>query len=312
MDDDDNDENENDESGQLDLSSSLSPSAAVTSGQLRKLEFFDARTEENISASKARYLRSQTPASERASGTTDENDADAILLETNKQLLRWSDKYVRIEPGGKGKCEFPCCEKIFQDRNYLEKHIVSRHVDTLKTFFPSPAEPYMKSRYDLEPISEKPLPQVVVESENVRNRNELRPVLAFLPKPQQLQVAPSLDGTGLHIAPSLDGLDLPIAPSLGEGTLEPNFNLRICHKFQVGLCKRGSSCKYAHILNEVPVSEPPPKVPFVPVVYDQDKPKIQAVTLDFGDDALPPPPKKLKLLVGKKSSTSAISASCLT
>lgn len=84
VDDDDNDENENDESGQLDLSSSLSPSAAVTSGQLRKLEFFDARTEENISASKARYLRSQTPASERASGTTDENDADAILLETNK------------------------------------------------------------------------------------------------------------------------------------------------------------------------------------------------------------------------------------
>lgn len=96
----------------------------------------------------------------------------------------------------------------------------------------------------------------------------------FSLQPQQLQVAPSLDGTGLHIAPSLDGLDLPIAPSLGEGTLEPNFNLRICHKFQVGLCKRGSSCKYAHILNEVPVSEPPPKVPFVPVVYDQDKPKV--------------------------------------
>jgi hypothetical protein len=65
----------------------------------------------------------------------------------SQQLLRWSEKYVRIEPEGKGRCEFPGCDKVFQDRGYLEKHIVLRHTDTLKTFFPSPAEPFVKSRY---------------------------------------------------------------------------------------------------------------------------------------------------------------------
>jgi hypothetical protein len=98
VDDDGNDENEykNNDSGQLDVSSTLSPSIAATSSQLRKLEFFDARTEENISASKARCLRSRTPASERSSGTADENDADAILFETNKVSVFYIICYSRL------------------------------------------------------------------------------------------------------------------------------------------------------------------------------------------------------------------------
>ena len=133
------------------LEKDTTKSVNTATPQPRRTSFFDARIDDAIAASKARTARAKIPLSERkplgVAGSQDDDDADAIALEMEKLLSKWSGKYAIIELDGKAKCEFPQCGKAFQSKAFLEKHIITRHGDTLKTFFPSPAEPYMRARY---------------------------------------------------------------------------------------------------------------------------------------------------------------------
>lgn len=75
--------------------------------------------------------------------------------------------------GEKARCCYVNCKKLFKNLDFLTKHLRSKHEAFAKEGLVRISQPYMKSRYDAEPLANKPLPPVRMET---KNGIEIRPI----------------------------------------------------------------------------------------------------------------------------------------
>lgn len=71
-----------------------------------------------------------------------------------------------IESNGRVRCPYVNCKKLFKNKDFLVKHMKSRHTDFLRFQLAQLVYPAMEKNYLLESLEYRLMPQIAVE----RNR----------------------------------------------------------------------------------------------------------------------------------------------
>jgi hypothetical protein len=86
---------------------------------------------------------------------------------------------LKPEKDGKCRCCYVSCNKLFKGADFLGKHMRLKHEDFAAQQLLQDAMPYMRRRYEAEPMGARPLPPVEVEA---HGRTELKSVKTILDK----------------------------------------------------------------------------------------------------------------------------------
>jgi hypothetical protein len=86
---------------------------------------------------------------------------------------------LKPEKDDKCRCCYVTCNKLFKGADFLSKHMRLKHEDFAADLLLKDAEPFMRRRFEAEPMGARPLPPVEVEA---HGRTELKSVKAILDK----------------------------------------------------------------------------------------------------------------------------------
>ena len=114
------------------------------------------------------------------SGSADEEDAKTLSALQEKTFELAVEKNLKQEKEGKCRCCFVSCNKLFKGTEFLAKHMRAKHEDFAHEALLQDAEPFMRRRFEAEPMSARPLPPVEVETQ--QGRTELKSVKVILDK----------------------------------------------------------------------------------------------------------------------------------
>ena len=131
-------------------------------------------------------------------GSADEEDAKVLSALQEKTFDQCVEARCKYEKEGKCRCCYASCNKLFKDITFATKHMHLKHEDFAAEETLVHAEPYMRARYEAEPLSCRPLPPVEVEA---HGRTELKSVLAI----QEAHLRHTADGTGTERRGSFGG-----------------------------------------------------------------------------------------------------------
>jgi hypothetical protein len=93
----------------------------------------------------------------------DQKDSQAIDKALNTVIDQLTQENC-MQQDGKARCGLSWCNKLFKGKEFLKKHISSKHSDVFHERLVRVLEPFMKARYDAEDITLRPLPPVEIES----------------------------------------------------------------------------------------------------------------------------------------------------
>jgi hypothetical protein len=85
--------------------------------------------------------------------------ADAIQQAEDVVREKWLDDHVVLE-GGRARCAFHFCHKLFKDADFLRKHLTKKHGEYLKAEQAKCHDEYMKRAWDAE--EHRPVPNILV------------------------------------------------------------------------------------------------------------------------------------------------------
>lgn len=88
-------------------------------------------------------------------------------------------KRCKEEKEGKCRCCYRYCNKLFKGIDFLRKHLKSKHPDFAEDDFVAISAPFMRTRFEADDISARPLPPVYVET---KGRAEVKSVKEILEK----------------------------------------------------------------------------------------------------------------------------------
>jgi hypothetical protein len=111
--------------------------------------------------------------------TKDEQDAQYILS-LQEKAFEEAVKSAAIVEGEKARCCYVGCKKLFKNLDFLSKHLRTKHESFDHEEMVRIAEPYMKSKYNAEDLTSKPLPPIRKDSEDGIILKSVREVLEGL------------------------------------------------------------------------------------------------------------------------------------
>lgn len=151
----------------------------------RRMESMLADLREKVAQARRRAEDPSLP------GTADEEDARALSAEQEQTFMRCMQASLKPEKEGKCRCGYVSCNKLFKSEEFLSKHLRLKHEDFAAEALLQHAIPYMRKRYEVEPMTARPLPPVEVEA---HGRTELKSVKVILDKYQPQAPAPPREG----------------------------------------------------------------------------------------------------------------------
>lgn len=113
------------------------------------------------------------------SAPLDEEEAKTLAALQDKTFERAVQSSLKPEKEGKCRCCYVSCNKLFKGPEFLAKHMRLKHEDFAAEQLLQDAKPFMRRRYEAEPMSARPLPPVEVEA---HGRTELKSVKLILDK----------------------------------------------------------------------------------------------------------------------------------
>uniref|UniRef100_A0A7S3H9X4 C2H2-type domain-containing protein n=1 Tax=Spumella elongata TaxID=89044 RepID=A0A7S3H9X4_9STRA len=123
--------------------------------------------------------KEQRAANPELPGTADEEDAKVLLVQQEKTFDRCVETKLSQEKEGKCRCCYVSCAKLFKGLDFLTKHMHLKHEDFALDELLMDAEPFLRKRFEADPMNARPLPPVEVEW---NNRTDLRSVKDLLAK----------------------------------------------------------------------------------------------------------------------------------
>jgi uncharacterized membrane protein YgcG len=90
--------------------------------------------------------------------------AEELSERQDATMVRMIEASCKVENEGKARCCFPACNKLFRGIDFLKKHMKAKHELFALNELTADAEPYMKTRYDEQLITARPLPPIEVET----------------------------------------------------------------------------------------------------------------------------------------------------
>lgn len=124
-------------------------------------------------------LRAEQQENPALPGLPDEEDAKAIVAMHDKAMDSLIMKRCKEEKEGKCRCCYRYCNKLFKGIEFLRKHLKSKHPDFAEDDFVAISAPFMRTRFEADDISARPLPPVYVET---KGRAEVKSVKEILEK----------------------------------------------------------------------------------------------------------------------------------
>lgn len=94
--------------------------------------------------------------------SSDANDVATIERAMDRLMDHITQENCVMQPDSKARCGLIWCNKLFKGREFLKKHLQSKHADVFHERLVRVSEPFMKQRFDNEDISQRPLPLVEV------------------------------------------------------------------------------------------------------------------------------------------------------
>ena len=90
-------------------------------------------------------------------------DAVASEIQTleEKSKLDWIHNHSVIDNDGRARCSFHFCNKLFKDKNFLQKHLLKKHPEFLQAEMAKSHDSYMMDWWDKE--EKRPVPQVCID-----------------------------------------------------------------------------------------------------------------------------------------------------
>lgn len=112
-------------------------------------------------------------------GSADEEEAKTLAAIQEQSFDRCVEAKLKLEKEGKCRCCYVTCSKLFKGVDFLTKHMHLKHPEFSADVLLKDAEPFMKKRFDAEPMGARPLPPVEVET---HGHTELKSVKEILDK----------------------------------------------------------------------------------------------------------------------------------
>lgn len=112
-------------------------------------------------------------------GSADEEEAKTLSAIQEQSFDRCVEAKLKLEKEGKCRCCYLTCSKLFKGVDFLTKHMHLKHPEFSAEVLLKDAEPFMKKRFDAEPMGARPLPPVEVET---HGHTELKSVKEILDK----------------------------------------------------------------------------------------------------------------------------------
>lgn len=106
-------------------------------------------------------------------GSADEVEAKELAALQERIFDQCVEARLKLEKEGKCRCCYASCSKLFKGLDFLTKHMHLKHEDFSHEELLRAAEPYLRRRFEAEPIKSRPLPPVEVD---YNGHTELRSV----------------------------------------------------------------------------------------------------------------------------------------
>jgi hypothetical protein len=92
-----------------------------------------------------------------------EVDTDAKNIEQQGARVedRWIQAHAMIDEDGRARCAFHFCKKLFKDGSFLQKHLIKKHSDFLKSEIAKCHDTYMMTSWDKQ--EQRPVPPILVD-----------------------------------------------------------------------------------------------------------------------------------------------------
>lgn len=117
-------------------------------------------------------------------GSADEEDAKVLAAAQEKTFDLCVEARLKLEKEGKCRCCYVSCAKLFKGLDFLTKHMHLKHEDFAAEELLVDAEPFLRRRFEADPLNARPLPPVEVET---HNRTELKSVKDVIMKHAQMR-----------------------------------------------------------------------------------------------------------------------------
>ena len=90
-------------------------------------------------------------------------DAIASEIESLEEKTKkdWINNHAVIDNDGRARCSFHFCNKLFRDRNFLQKHLLKKHPEFLKAEVAKCHDAYMMEWWDNE--DDRPVPPICID-----------------------------------------------------------------------------------------------------------------------------------------------------
>ncbi len=112
-----------------------------------------------------KVLESITEAMEVSSPFVVNETVDAVASEIEsleeKAKINWIDNHAVIDNDGRARCSFHFCNKLFKDKNFLQKHLLKKHPEFLQAEVAKSHDSYMMNWWDQE--EKRPVPDVCID-----------------------------------------------------------------------------------------------------------------------------------------------------
>lgn len=87
--------------------------------------------------------------------------ASEIQSSEEKTKLEWINNHAVIDSDGRARCSFHFCNKLFKDKNFLQKHLLKKHSEYLQAEMAKGHDSYMMDWWEKE--EHRPVPQICVD-----------------------------------------------------------------------------------------------------------------------------------------------------
>jgi hypothetical protein len=86
------------------------------------------------------------------------NEIESLEQKSKKE---WINNHAVIDGDGRARCSFHFCNKLFKDKNFLQKHLLKKHPEFLQAEMAKSHDSYMMTWWDKEEV--RPVPQVCID-----------------------------------------------------------------------------------------------------------------------------------------------------